>query len=386
MEQRELTWRERGQLWTRMGIRLALTAAALLLLCLALPPLLSLFMPFVLALVLAWLLNPAVRWIHKRLKISRRVISLLIIILVFAVAGALVFWFAYTIGSEIYSLVSNWTAIGSTVGEGIDALAKHFEHLFRLLPEGVNEWIDGTYLRLTAWLQEAVPTLITSVGKSAGSIAMSIPSWAIATVVFVMGTYFIMADYPRIRMLVTDRMSDGVHHFLSQVRRVAVGAFGGYVRAQLILSIVVFFILLVGFAVTGQSYALLLAFLFAVMDFIPIIGSGTAMVPWAVVCLVMGDIRKALELMVIWGVVCLFRRLAEPKVVGNQTGLSPILSLISIYVGMKLAGVLGMVFGPVLVLIVLNVAKMDVFIGTRRDLKLAVQDVRAILARGREGA
>lgn len=386
MEQRELTWRERGQLWTRMGIRLALTAAALLLLCLALPPLLSLFMPFVLALVLAWLLNPAVRWIHKRLKISRRVISLLIILLVFAVAGALVFWFAYTIGSEIYSLVSNWTAIGSTVGEGIDALAKHFEHLFRLLPEGVNEWIDGTYLRLTAWLQEAVPTLITSVGKSAGSIAMSIPSWAIATVVFVMGTYFIMADYPRIRMLVTDRMSDGVHHFLSQVRRVAVGAFGGYVRAQLILSIVVFFILLVGFAVTGQSYALLLAFLFAVMDFIPIIGSGTAMVPWAVVCLVMGDIRKALELMVIWGVVCLFRRLAEPKVVGNQTGLSPILSLISIYVGMKLAGVLGMVFGPVLVLIVLNVAKMDVFIGTRRDLKLAVQDVRAILARGREGA
>lgn len=386
MEQRELTWRERGQLWTRMGIRLALTAAALLLLCLALPPLLSLFMPFVLALVLAWLLNPAVRWIHKRLKISRRVISLLIILLVFAVAGALVFWFAYTIGSEIYSLVSNWTAIGSTVGEGIDALAKHFEHLFRLLPEGVNEWIDGTYLRLTAWLQETVPTLITSVGKSAGSIAMSIPSWAIATVVFVMGTYFIMADYPRIRMLVTDRMSDGVHHFLSQVRRVAVGAFGGYVRAQLILSIVVFFILLVGFAVTGQSYALLLAFLFAVMDFIPIIGSGTAMVPWAVVCLVMGDIRKALELMVIWGVVCLFRRLAEPKVVGNQTGLSPILSLISIYVGMKLAGVLGMVFGPVLVLIVLNVAKMDVFIGTRRDLKLAVQDVRAILARGREGA
>lgn len=386
MEQRELTWRERGQLWTRMGIRLALTAAALLLLCLALPPLLSLFMPFVLALVLAWLLNPAVRWIHKRLKISRRVISLLIILLVFAVAGALVFWFAYTIGSEIYSLVSNWTAIGSTVGEGIDALAKHFEHLFRLLPEGVNEWIDGTYLRLTAWLQEAVPTLITSVGKSAGSIAMSIPSWAIATVVFVMGTYFIMADYPRIRMLVTDRMSDGVHHFLSQVRRVAVGAFGGYVRAQLILSIVVFFILLVGFAVTGQSYALLLAFLFAVMDFIPIIGSGTAMVPWAVVCLVMGDIRKALELMVIWGVVCLFRRLAEPKVVGNQTGLSPILSLISIYVGMKLAGVLGMVFGPVLVLIVLNVAKMDVFIGTRRDLKLAVQDVRAILARGRESA
>lgn len=384
MEQRELTWRERGQLWTRMGIRLALAAAALLLLCFALPPLLSLFMPFVLALVLAWLLNPAVRWIHKRLKISRRVISLLIILLVFAVAGGLVFWFAYTIGSEIYSLVSNWAAIGAAVEDGLNTLSGYFERFDYLLPDGVEAWIGGVRVQLTTWLQEAVPALITSVGKGAGSIAMSIPSWAIATVVFVMGTYFIVADYPRIRMLATDRMSDGVHHFLSQVRRVAVGAFGGYVRAQVILSVVVFFILLFGFAVTGQSYALLLAFLFAVMDFIPIIGSGTAMVPWAVVSLFLGDIRSALELMVIWGVVCLFRRLAEPKVVGNQTGLSPILSLISIYVGMKLAGVLGMVFGPVLVLIVLNVAKMDVFIGTRRDLKLAVQDVRAILARGRE--
>lgn len=383
MEQRELTWRERGQLWTRMGIRLALTAAVLLLLCFALPPLLKLFMPFVLALILAWILNPVVRWIHKRLKISRRVISLLVIFLVFAVAGALVFWFAYTIGSEVYSLVSNWSAIGSEVEDALRALAERFERFFYLLPEGVTSWIDGTYLRLTAWLQESIPSLIASVGKGAGSIAMSIPSWAIATVVFVMGTYFIMADYPRIRMLATDRMSPGVHHFLSQVRRVAVGAFGGYVRAQLILSLAVFFILLIGFFITRQSYSLLLAFLFAVMDFIPIIGSGTAMVPWAVVCLFLGDIRKALELMVIWGIVCLFRRVAEPKVVGNQTGLSPILSLISIYVGMKLAGVLGMIFGPVLVLIVLNMAKMDVFYGARQDVKLAVQDVCAILKGGR---
>lgn len=380
MEFRELSWKERGKLWVRMGIRLVLAAAALLLLFFAVPPLLSLFMPFVLALVMSWLLNPVVRWLHRKLKISRRLVSLLLILLVFAVVGGLLFWFVYGIVSEVYSLVTNWDSVGAAIATALDALGEYFERFFDLLPAKVAGWIEGAYIRLVAWLQEVVPDLLTSVGKGAGNFAMSVPSWVIATIVFIMGTYFITADYPRIRMMATERMSPDVRSFLSRVRKVAVGAFGGYVKAQLILSLVVFFILLIGFSVIGQGYALLLAFLFAVMDFIPIIGSGTVIVPWTVISLVMGDYRKALELIVIWGIICLFRRVAEPKVVGNQTGLSPILSLISIYVGMKLGGVLGMILGPVVVLIFINILKMDVLSGTRSDLCLAVQDVQALLA------
>lgn len=383
MELRELSWKDRGRLWMRLGIRLVLMAAVLLLLFFAVPPLLSLFMPFVLALIMAWLLNPMVRWLHRKLKISRRLISLLLILLVFGVVGGILFWFVYGIGSEVYSLVTNWDSVGAAIAAGLDALGGHFDRFFDLLPTEVVGWIDGVYDRLVAWLQEAVPALLTSVGKGAGSFAMSVPSWVIAAIVFLMACYFIIADYPHIRFLATERMSSEVRSFLSRVRKVAVGAFGGYVRAQLILSLAVFFILLIGFSIIGQSYALLLAFLFSVMDFIPIIGSGTVMVPWAVISLVMGDYRKALELMVIWGIICLFRRVAEPKVVGDQTGLSPILSLISIYVGMKLGGVLGMILGPVVMLILINVLKMDVLSGTRQDLKLAVEDVRALLAASR---
>ena len=108
-------------------------------------------------------------------------------------------------------------------------------------------------------------------------------------------------------------------------------AFGGYVKAELILSVGVFFILLLGFTLIGQSYTLLLAFLLAVMDFIPIIGAGTVMIPWAVIDLFTGNLRHAIELMVIWGIIALFRRVGEPKAVGDQTGLPPVVSLISIY-------------------------------------------------------
>lgn len=384
MERRELSWKERGRLWIRMGIRLLLTAAALLLLFLAVPPLLSLFMPFVLALVMAWLLNPIVRWVHRRLKISRRLTSLLLILLVFGIVGGVLFWFIYGIGSEIYSLVTNWDSVGATITSGLNVVSGYLERFSDLLPEGVAGWIDSLYGRLMVWLQDVVPSLLATVGKRAGNFAMSVPSGVIAAVVFLVASYFITADYPGIRFWATERMSPSVHSFLSRVRTIAVAAFGGYVKAQLILSLAVFFILLIGFSFIGQGYALLLALLFAVMDFIPIIGSGTVMVPWAVVSVVIGDYRKALELMIIWGVICLFRRVAEPKVVGNQTGLSPVLSLISIYVGMKLGGVLGMVLGPVVVLIAINILKMDVLAGTRRDLKMAAADIRALLAVDRE--
>jgi len=142
----------------------------------------------------------------------------------------------------------------------------------------------------------------------------------------------------------------------------------------------VFFILLAGFFVTGQPYGLLLALGLAVMDFIPIIGAGTALVPWAFVDLFTGNLSSAVELMAIWGVIALFRRVMEPKFVGDQTGLSPLLSLVSIYVGMKLAGVAGMIFGPIVLLVLLNLAGMGMFRGLRLDLEAAARDIAAILS------
>lgn len=379
MDLRELSWGERGRLWLRLGIRVVLLAAVILLLVYAAPPLLSLFMPFVLAVVLAWILNPSVRWLQRKLKISRKPISLIVIILAIGVVGGALFWFVYALGSEVYSLIGNWTFVGGSIESGFNELNERLNHLSALVPKEVLGLLENAYTGLIGWLRNVVPGLLETVGTKIGAFAMKVPAGVIGAVIFLVASYFVVSDYPRIRLMATERMSSGVHSFLSRVRKIALAAFGGYVKAQLILSLGVFFILLIGFWVVGIEYALLLAFVFAVMDFIPIIGSGTVIVPWAVVDIVLGNYRQAISLMVIWGLICVFRRVAEPKVVGDQTGLSPILALISIYVGMRLGGVLGMILGPVLVLIVINIYKMDVLVGTRRDIRMAAQDIRAIL-------
>ena len=142
-------------------------------------------------------------------------------------------------------------------------------------------------------------------------------------------------------------------------------------------------ILTVGFLIMRQPYGLLLALGLSVLDFIPIIGAGTVMVPWAVVDMVLAQFNEAAALMAIWGVIVVFRRFAEPKVLGDQTGLSPILSLVGIYVGMKVGGVLGMVMGPLLLLVCINLTKLGIFQPVLDDLTLAAGDINAILRSGR---
>ncbi len=375
----ELSWHDRGRLWIRLGIRLILTLVVAAFLVLAGPYLLSLLFPFVLALLLAWMLNPAVRFIQKRIGISRRVLSLLLILLLFALAGGLLFVATYNIVIEIRNLINNWQAIWGGFLLALEQIGGFTDRFFTYLPPEVGVWTENLMTKLVEWLQTVIPTLLSGVAAGAGSWAMKVPSFAVGTIVFIMGSYFITADYPHIRYLVVERMSADTLGLLRFIKHTAAAALGGYVKAQFILSVGVFFILIIGFSIIGQSYAFLLALLLAVMDFIPIIGAGTVMVPWAVISLFTDDLRTAVELMVIWGVILLFRRIGEPKAVGNQTGLSPVLSLVSIYVGMQVAGVGGMIFGPVVFLVVINVCKAGVFDGLVADVKLALKDTRALL-------
>ena len=380
MEHKQLTWPQRGALWLRLGIRLGLTALAVWLAARFGRPLLSLFAPFLLALIAAAALNPLVKKLQRLLGWNRQVLTLLLLFLIFGLLGGGLALLVYAAAGQLVSLVQNWGGLLDSLQTVMDQLEALFARLLTLVPPQVNEIVENAKDSLFLWLSEAAPAALGNLGLEAGERAMGLPAFLVALVIFIMATFLLTADYPYLRSRYVQHLDEGLLRFLGQLRTTALGAFGGYVKAEFLLSVGVFFILLAGFFVTGQPYGLLLALGLAVMDFIPIIGAGTVMVPWAFVALFTGDFTAAVELMAIWGVIALFRRVMEPKFVGDQTGLSPILSLVSIYVGMKLAGVLGMVFGPVVLLVVLNLAGMGMFRGARLDLEAAARDIAAILS------
>lgn len=380
MDSQQLSWRQRGNLWFRLAIRFVLVLLAILILKLFGRPLLSLFAPFLLALITAAILNPLVKRLQKALGWGRGPLSLLLLLLLFGLVGGAMVLLAYAAVSELISLAQNWSGLLDSLQTTMDQVEALFSNLWSLIPQQVTEFINDTFTSFFDWFKEAATQWLTGFGSTVGEKAMGLPSFVIALVIYIMAAYLLTADYPYLRSRAAQHMDDGLLHFLGQVRTVALGAFGGYLKAELFLSVGVFFILLAGFTLIRQPYGLLLALALAVLDFIPIVGAGTVMVPWAFIALFVGDFAAAAELMIIWGIIALFRRVMEPKFVGDQTGLSPILSLVSIYVGMKLGGVVGMILGPILLLVLLNLAGMGMFHGLRLDLVAAARDIAAILS------
>ena len=387
MYREQLSWPERGQLWLRLSIRLLGTVLTALLLWHVGRPLLSLFMPFVLAFAAAALLNPMVRWLQKQLGWSRGVLSLVTLLVIFGAVGGLLTLLVRATIQELISLAENWEGILAAAQQGVQRVDALLQNLVAKLPVSVTAPDQTVLERVVSWLQQWLRTAAPDPGnltQFAAARAKDVTSFVLALVVFVLGSYFLCADYPYLRTRLAQHMGDETAGLLRQIRTAALAAFGGYLKAQLMLSVVVFFILLGGFLLSGQSYALLLALTLAILDFIPIVGSGTVLVPWAVIDLCLGHYERAIAVMVTWGAVALFRRVAEPKFVGNQTGLSPIGALISIYVGMRVAGVAGMILGPIVTLVVLNLLGLGVLDGTKADLRLAVEDLAAVLRGGRE--
>ena len=380
MKENLLTVRQRLMLTARMGIRFLIFAVALLAVTRFGPGVVRLTMPFLLGWGMAVLLDTPVRWAEKRLGAPRKMVSLVVVLLLLSLVGGGLSVGVYYAGRELVDLARNWDVLFDAVQSALDSLELMFARLFAVVPPELTSAVDMAINEVLLWMEETIPEALKGLGESAADKFMGVPSFVVSSVMFLMGTYFITVDYPDICRRAEKSMGTGLSRFLGQIRTTVLVAFGGYLRAQILLSCGVFCILLLGFLVTGQRYALLLAFGLAVLDFIPLLGAGTVMVPWAVIALLTRDFRGAISVMVIWGIIALYRRVWEPKIVGDQTGLSPILSLISIYVGMKLGGVVGMILGPVVTLVVLNLGRSGVFDGLFRDVRLAVGDIAAVMS------
>lgn len=386
MYRKQLSWPERGQLWLRLGIRLTITVLFVLFCWKAGRPLLSLFMPFILAYAAAAALNPMVRALQKRVGWPRNILTLVSLLLIFGGVGTALSLLVRSAVMEMISLAENWQSILNTVEQTVHEADLFLQNIVAKLPIQITTPDQTVLERVMGWLQTWLQTAVPDLGnltQFAASRAKDAAAFVLALVVFLVASYFLCADYPYLRTRIAQRMDEETVSLLRQIKTAALAAFGGYLKAQLLLSVGVFFILLGGFLIIEQSYALLLALGLAMLDFIPIVGAGTIMVPWAVIDLFTGRYEGAIGMMVIWGVIVLFRRVAEPKFVGNQTGLSPVMSLISIYVGMRLGGVVGMILGPVVTLVVLNLLGLGLLDRTKADLRLAMEDTAAIL-RGRD--
>lgn len=369
---------QRGALYLRLALRLLIVVAVICAIAFLTGPVIYLFGPFIFALVIAWMLNPLIRGLNRRLDTSRRFLSFIVVLLMFLSAGAIIALVVYKLFSELVDLASNWQAIWEGFQPVLEYIEELVDRLSTFLPVDASGFLDTLGETIVSWVETRLSSTADSLVTVAGSLATSVASGAVAVLVFIVAAYFITADYPRIRWKARQFFGQS-NHFIRILRDAAGSALGGYLKAQLILSGAVGLIILVALLIWGQDYSLIIAIITAIIDFVPFFGSGIVLVPWAVVSFISGSTTKAIFLVILSFGLFLFRKLAEPKVVGNHTGLSPLTSLVSIYVGMRVGGVLGMIFVPILVMIVITMYRVGAFQDSVDDLKAVVLDIKGIL-------
>ena len=232
--------------------------------------------------------------------------------------------------------------------QGLSSLQAWFSSLADRAPEGVqpvlHRAVDGAFSDSSMVIDQ-----VTSRIPGAVTSALSgVPNGALAVGTGLLAAFLISARLPKIKIAVTHTLPESWQKQGLPVLRRVRKSLGGWLRAQGILSGVIFGILCVGFLLLGVPNGFLWAFLIALMDAVPMLGTGIALVPWAAVSLLQGEHFRAIGLLCIFGCATLARTTLEPRLVGRQLGLDPLVTLAALYAGFRLWGFPGLLAAPIL--------------------------------------
>lgn len=309
------------------------------------------FWPFLIGILIALFLEKPVEFLMKKLKLSRKLIGTVMVILVYIVLGALISLIVSSLINEAISL--------STKIPGI------FEKLrieYNAIYVTISEFLDSTSVTLSDTVYKfglevlsKLTGIATNIVNSIISFIMFVPNIMIYIVITFLATLFLVTDRRTIARFMTEPLPNSL---VKKITTAVVNCFkslGGYLKAVCIMITITFIELLIAFTILGLDYPLSVALIVAIVDALPILGTGTILLPWAIYSAITGNIGMGIALLVIYLVITVVRQLIEPKVVSSNIGIHPFITLMCMYIGFKLIGLFGLVVGPVVLVILKNV-------------------------------
>lgn len=340
------------------------------------PKLLRFFMPFVIGWVIAMIANPLVRFLEKKLKIVRKHSSVLIVVVVLAAVILLGYFLISRLVIQAVSLAQDLPELYAIATAEITSVFARFDDVFRMLPENVQESWYAFSSNVGEYLSLLVQKIASPTVEVAGNVAKGIPNALVNTVVTILSSYFFIVERDKIIEFWKRYLPEGGSRYYNYLKGDVKRLIGGYFLAQFRIMFVVCAILIAGFFVLGVRYAFLLGILISMLDFLPVFGTGTVLIPWAVIKLFTGDYPLALGLALLYVLSQVVRQVIQPKIVGDSMGLPPIMTLLFLYLGFKLSGIGGMILAVPLGIIVLNLYQYGAFDSLIDNGKILLRDIR----------
>lgn len=308
----------------------------------------------IMAILTALLLDPAVGFIQRRFSTNRRIAVLTVFIMFLLLISVSAFFVTTKVVGEGIKLIED---APKYVNQLSDIWLEYEDRMFDATEDLPDELVESFSEDVQSFLNSAKTKILDSFNIEKISVFLSyIPNYLVSFVVYLIALFLFMLDLPRIKKSIyghlTERTAEKVTFMTSRLTYVIFGFF----KAQFLVSIIIFFVSLIGLLFIAPEVAVVMSIIIWVIDFIPLIGSIVVLGPWALFHLLTGNIALGTQLAVLAAVLLIIRRTVEPKVMGTHIGLSPLATLIAMYLGLKLFGVLGFIIGP-LILIVFNSAR-----------------------------
>lgn len=302
---------------------------------------LPIVIPFLFGVLLAMSLNPLVEKIVQKTGKGRSVISMLVVIFVLAVVGAVCFFVGRTACMQLAALVKNAESIEGGIRDIWCGCCVRIERSLGVqIGEAEQLFADIQSRMMSGFQSSTLPYLL----KNSMSYAKAVFSVIGVALVSVISGMLILTDYPGISGAA--KRSD-VGKLAVQIKRHAKEAGGTYLKAQITILLVISLICIVGLFLTGNSYALLAGMGIGLCDALPFIGTGTIFVPWMMIDLMNGKYVLAAVYGILYVVCSFVRQFLEPRLIGGKLGYPPIVVLMSIYIGVHVYGAAGVLLGPI---------------------------------------
>jgi sporulation integral membrane protein YtvI len=299
----------------------------------------GILLPFLIGWGLACAARPLADRVGRGTRIPKRILRLLFVLATFLALGVGGWLLGARLVRELEHLL---TVLSDWEGFSLPpALTEFFSHLPGIGAEGAESYVAELLSGVLHSLTGALPTVL-------GYLVSAVPRMTLALTVTLISSVYFSLDLEHIHRAllrpVPERLRGRVASFRGGVLRIA----GTYLRSYLILACITFSLMLVGLLILQVDYALLLAFLISLVDLFPVLGVGTVLLPWSFFCFLLGAPGRGVGLLLLWGVALLLRQLTEPRLLGGSLGVPPLLTLFSMYAGLKLGGVIGMLLFPAL--------------------------------------
>lgn len=324
--------------------------ALVLALCLLAVRLFPYFWPFALALVLAALLEPVAKLLRralKRLRAARIIATLLCMVLLFGLLALLVLVVSNKAIREGMNLLRATPDVARSLYNALsDLVNRLYTEYQQLLPEDFLTTANTALSNLFSQVVSFAGNLSTRIAGFTINTATSLPIVILSIIFTIMGTFYFSYDRDRIAGYFISTVPEKT---MAQFRLIKDGVFTalfGQIKAQIFISFVLTLIIIAGLMIMGEPYALLLGVLIGVADVLPVIGAGLFLNTWAIVALIMGNYYKAIGLFIIYLVTITTRQIIEPRIVGKQLGLYPLVTMVSMFAGFQIVGTLGLIAGP----------------------------------------